>query len=122
MNRPFSSFLFFQSVLMASFLLNSCNINEPALESNAQWITVPEFRDSSLENSWIAFSKTFKLQDIPDQALARIAADTKYWLWLNDSLIVREGGLKWGPSPKGYYEDEVTLGNYLKKGENIITC
>ena len=95
------------------------------------WITVPEFRDTSLPNSWLTFQQDFTYQGARTRVrskdkeqskatVARVAADTKYWLWLNDSLVVREGGLKWGPVPGGYYVDEVDLQPYLREGRNRI--
>jgi hypothetical protein len=37
---------------------------------------------------------------VPAQARLRIAADSKYWLWVKDQLAVFEGGLKRGPTPR----------------------
>ena len=50
----------------------------------------------------------------------RIAVDSKYWLYVNGTLVVREGGLKRGPMPDGSYYDEVEVGQFLIEGENTI--
>lgn len=86
---------------------------------SARWISAdhPE-RDN--ENTWIEFRKAFVLDGKHDNATARIAADSKYWLWINGKSVVFEGGLKRGPDPRSSYFDVVDLGPYLKKGRNDI--
>lgn len=84
------------------------------------WITVPAFADSSLANTWLVFGKTVQLSKVEKTVKAYVAADSKYWLWINDSLIIREGGLKWGPTPDGYYVDEVEIAPWLREGENRV--
>lgn len=71
-------------------------------------------------NTWIAFRKDLSVSKNPKDAVAIIAADTKYWLWVNGKLVVFEGGLKRGPSPKGTYYDKVNIAPYLNKGTNRI--
>ena len=71
-------------------------------------------------NQWTRYVKTFSLAAVPPSAEAKIAADTKYWLWLNGTLVVREGGLKRGPSPADTYYDRVDLAPYLQAGENTL--
>ena len=56
----------------------------------------------------------------PRSVIARIACDSKYWLWINGRLVVFEGELKRGPTPSGTYFDEVDIAPYLKKGDNTI--
>lgn len=70
------------------------------LMSSAQnpfWITADD-PSGDETNTWIEFRKEFNLKKIPKKAEAHIAADTKYWLWVNDSLAVFEGGLFCGIS------------------------
>lgn len=71
-------------------------------------------------NAWIAFRKTFDLGSQPAQAVANIAVDSKYWLWVNGVMVVRDGGLKRGPTPHDTYYDAVDLAQYLKAGSNTI--
>lgn len=85
----------------------------------ARWIGKQECRSEA--NSWLAFKKEVNVSDVPDVMVARIAADSKYWLWINDSLAVFEGGLKRGPSPGDTYYDEIDIAPYLRKGENCLS-
>lgn len=71
-------------------------------------------------NQWLAFRRDFRLEKRPTEAKARIAADSKYWLWINGKQVVFEGSLKRGPNPQDSYYDEIELAPYLKKGENKI--
>ncbi len=87
---------------------------EPAW--TAQWVG-PE---KSATNTWTCFRKTIDLANVPATAMARIAVDSKYWLWINGKLVVFEGGLKRGPTPTGTYFDEIDLAPHLVKGPNTI--
>lgn len=105
-------------------LLISCALASISF-SNAQsqkalWITLSP--DSITQaNTWYCFRKNFNLKELPTQAIAQIAVDTRYYLWVNDSLIVLEGGLKRGPNPNDTYFDEVNLSRFLKKGYNNLS-
>lgn len=85
----------------------------------ARWITCAA--DSvNKPNTWIAFRHDISLDKVPQEAIVRIGADTKYWLWLNGQLVVFEGGLKRGPTPHDTYYDEIDLAPFLHKGNNKI--
>ena len=71
-------------------------------------------------NQWIAFRKDVNLEKVPSEAVARISADSKYWLWVNGELVVFEGNLKRGPNPSDSYFDRLDLAPYLRKGENRV--
>ena len=71
-------------------------------------------------NQWTRYVKTFTLDALPASAEACLAVDSKYWLWVNGILVVREGGLKRGPSPRDTYYDRVDLAPHLKAGENTL--
>ena len=90
--------------------------NSPSWE-DAQWIWQQE---DGPANTWVAFRKSFNLNEIPDQALSKIAVDTKYWLWINGEMVLFEGGLARGAAPNTNYYDEVNLKPYLKEGQNTI--
>lgn len=84
----------------------------------AQWIStaIPQ----SKPNTWLAYRAHFTIASAPKQAIAKIASDSKYWLWINGKMVVFEGGLKRGPNPTDSYYDAVDIGPYLKSGENTI--
>ncbi len=84
----------------------------------AQWIVPSTSKDEP--NSWLAYRKVVSLSEKPAQIITRIAADSKYWLWINEKLVVFEGGLKRGPDPDNTYYDEINLAPYLLKGKNTI--
>ncbi len=103
----------------AAFLLLASSLL-PAQENwRARWIGKQEYRSET--NTWLAFKKKVDVRTVPEKMVARIAADSKYWLWINDTLAVFEGGLKRGPSPGDTYYDEVDIAPYLRKGENCIS-
>jgi hypothetical protein len=83
----------------------------------ASWIGVAEV---AAPNQWIGYRKTVRLGKAPEKAVARIAADSKYWLWINGERVVFEGQLKRGPTPEDTYYDQVDLTNHLRKGDNSI--
>jgi alpha-L-rhamnosidase len=72
-------------------------------------------------NTWICFRKTFTVSEKPGTAIAFIAVDSKYWLWVNNQQVVFEGGLKRGPTPEDTYVDTITLSEYLTSGNNTIS-
>lgn len=85
----------------------------------AEWIWADSEKDS--KNVWVCFNKTVELTQLPGKLVADIAAENKYWLYINGICVVREGGLKRGPSPTGCYFDEVDILPYLKEGENLLS-
>lgn len=94
-----------------------CCLNAQKNNHDAKWITTADANVNE-PNRWIAFRKDFTVNDIPSTAIAQIAVDSKYWLWINGNMVVFEGNLKRGPNPKDTYHDEIDLAPYLKKGEN----
>lgn len=111
---------------------------------SAKWIWSPS--DDGAANRWMAFRKDVALTaaDLEGEITALIAADTKYWLWINGELAVYEGQLKRGAAllkkaiyPQGSdeqpdldemvtevatYYDEVVITPYLREGENVIVA
>jgi alpha-L-rhamnosidase len=109
-------------ILKLVTVLNFClifSLNAQVNNWQANWITDPNTQNAS--NSWYSFRKDFSLDKIPSKAIAKIAVDSKYWLWINGQMVVFEGGLKRGPNPNDTYYDEVDLTAYLKKGENSVS-
>ncbi len=87
-----------------------------AVSWSAKWIWAP----SSTTNQWVAFRRSFTLGSAPSKAVTQIAADSKYWLWVNGTLVVFEGGLKRGPNRTETYYDEIDLAPYLTSGRNTV--
>ncbi len=94
----------------------------------AHWITSPESRtvknifsgNKTPQNTWICFRKNFDIRQVPVMAEVRIAADSKYRLWMNGRSVVAEGGLKRGPNPFDTYYDTIDIAPYLAKGANTV--
>ena len=104
-------------VIAALIALASCGRSKSASENAPLWeppkeviveidrtLGCPGATDAP--NQWIAFRKDVRLDAVPGSAPARIAVDSKYWLWVNGRLVVFEGGLKRGPNPQDSYFDE----------------
>jgi len=91
---------------------------------SASWIGANATKDSQpgnqVSNQWTCFRTEIDLEKAPTSAIARIAADSKYWLWINGELAVFEGQLKRGPTPSDTYFDRVDLTKFLRKGKNTI--
>lgn len=84
----------------------------------ACWISTDACQ--SEPNTWLNYRKVVDIAHVPAVAKARIAVDSKYWLWINGESVVFEGGLKRGPNPRDTYYDEVDIASYLKEGSNTI--
>ena len=85
---------------------------------NANWIWQVA---NGTQDTWMCFRKTVSLPSVPQKAIAHIAADSKYWLWINGTLAVFEGELKKDRKTQTYY-DEIDLAPYLVAGTNTITA
>lgn len=84
----------------------------------AKWIGLPYVAGDT--NIWTCFRKEIVLNKLSDTVKAKVATDSKYWLWINGILVVFEGELKRGPNPNDTYYDEVEIAHYLQKGKNTI--
>ncbi len=89
----------------------------PVLAS-ASIITTP---DSTKEGEWLCFRANVNIDKVRDIEQIRIAADSKYWLWVNGELQIFEGGLKRGPNPTDSYVDCLESIDGLRSGNNQIT-
>ncbi|NGM60924.1 glycoside hydrolase [Sphingobacterium sp. SGG-5] len=101
-------------ILLCSFEVFASREFNPSVK----WIT--NMNSQSATNTWLAFRKTIHIDVVPEQAIAKIATDSKYWLWVNGRQVVFEGGLKRGPNPWDTYYDELDIASYLKQGSNTI--
>lgn len=99
------------------FFDESISSFDDGYNSGANWI----WADTAVEQGqWVALRKTFSLDEEPTNAVARISADTKYWLWINGELVIFEGQLKLGNSIDTWFYDKEDISDYLVKGENTI--
>lgn len=108
----------FHLLIIAAMMFVGCD--KPV----AVWITADNAANSA-PATWIEFNKEFSVRRLPNNAETRIAADSKYWLWINGDLVVFEGGLKRGPNPRDTYYDVIDIAPYLTKGENelkVLLC
>lgn len=87
--------------------------------ASAKWITANHDSVNN-PNTWIMFEKNVDIDAVLESIFLEIGADTKYWLWVNDSLVVFEGGLKRGPAPGSSYFDPVDMSGKLRVGKNNI--
>ena len=84
-------------------------------ESRARWITA--FENQSASNTWLCFRKDIHLNSRPSESVTlKIAADSKYWMWINGRLAVFEGAVKRGPTPEDTYYDTVDVTSFLQEG------
>ncbi len=104
-------------ILAIVFFINLQSASAQRWQGN--WITA--FENQNATNTWIAYHKTFQISGVPEKAMARIAVDSKYWLWINGELVVFEGQLKRGPTPHDTYYDQVNIAPFLRSGENKIS-
>ncbi len=92
-----------------------------AFSGTEVWMTPPqnERNNRRESNEWFMFRNHINVADTFNGIL-NIAADSKYWLFINGQVVVREGGLKRGPVPTGSYYDEVDVSDFIHEGENTI--
>ncbi len=93
---------------------------EEKTDWTAEWI----WDEDNLEenNVWMCFNKKVTVKNVPDELIAHISADSKYWLYINGETVVFEGGVKRGPEENGGYYDSIDIAPYLKKGENSVSA
>ncbi len=84
----------------------------------AKWIWDKE--NLTAKNTWMCFNKKVSLSKVPEELIAHISADSKYWLYINGKTVVFEGGVKRGPDKSSGYYDSIDIAPYLKEGENSI--
>ena len=84
------------------------------------WMTSADLTPADSQNVWIAYRTAPFRAVARTEATLRLAADSKYWLWVNGELVVREGGLKRGPARGATYADRVNVGPFLRPGDNTL--
>ena len=83
----------------------------------AQWIWDTDYL--SMHN-WICLRKKVNIRCVPESVIARVAVDSRYWLWVNGKKVIEDGQVKRGPNEKDSYFEYVDLTSYLQEGENTI--
>jgi hypothetical protein len=99
-------------------VVRSNDLPDRKTEGKGKWLSFEHTQ--SEPDSWYIYRKEVTLTNLPESLIARIAVDSKYWLWINGRLAVFEGGLKRGPARNAAYYDEVEIAPYLTTGENTI--
>ncbi len=91
---------------------------EAKTDWTAKWIWDKE--NISENNVWMCLVKKVNLDSVPDELIAHISADSKYWLYINGETVVFEGSVKRGRDANSGYYDSVDIAPYLNEGENSI--
>jgi alpha-L-rhamnosidase len=85
----------------------------PTIQSGFIWSsTVPDGKQA-----YVAFRKTFDLQEVSTPAILKLFADSRYLLWINGQYVLR-GPCRFNPKRPEY--DLVNVQSFLKKGRNVI--
>lgn len=120
---------------MLTIVANAAGMTAPASDTaaeewHANWIwddskkgdTVTEYgqKQDLYSNTWMNFRKTVTLDQVPESVVAKIAVDSRYWLYINGEMVVFEGQLKRGVNRTDTFYDNVELAPYLHEGENTI--
>lgn len=92
--------------------------NEAKTDWKAKWIWDKE--NLTEENVWMCFNKRVALEKKPEEFIAHISADSKYWLYINGKTVVFEGNVKRGPDKTAGYYDSIDISPFLRQGENLI--
>ena len=104
-------------ILITAYNTNISYAEKNGFSGDSKYIWIDEENSS---NSWVCFRKKFEIKEKnKDSYKARIAVDSKYWLYINGKIVIREGGLKRSKKNSIYY-DEIELKDYLIEGENTI--
>lgn len=105
-------------LFLALVLATGLSASAEAHVWKARWISKEQCQSPT--NTWLAFRKHVSIGQVPETLTACIAADSKYWLWINGTPVVLEGGLKRGPDLCSCYYDKVEIAPYLRPGDNVI--
>ncbi len=125
-------------LFLALIFAGTTQADEQPIAWKAQWIWQAQDGPS---NSWVAFRKEIEIDNEAETVTATIAADSKYWLWINGELVVFDGGSARGPSPYRPWErvpktwelppdrkpsntwcDAIDITTYLRPGKNVIAA
>lgn len=71
-------------------------------------------------NTWMCLVKDFEYETSAENAIIKVAADSKYRLYVNGQEVLFEGGIKRGPSKHETYYDLVDISSFLHSGTNRV--
>ena len=91
---------------------------EEKTDWTAKWIWDKD--NLTEKNVWMCFGKKIDIEKVPEELIAHISADSKYWLYINGETAVYEGSVKRGPNKNSGYYDSIDIAPYLNNGENSI--
>ena len=92
------------SAVPAEVFAETVQVDDYSYEGKWIWSS-----DEISKGQWVDFRKEVSLKKVPETAMARIAVDSKYWLWINGEMVVFEGMVKNGPDPENM--DSKTVGS-----------
>ena len=109
-------------VLIAANIKNGkkeVNIEKDSFDASYIWSNTNNLPGEGKNNKWVAFRKKVTINDI-DNVEAKISVDSRYWLYINGKLVVRDGMLKRAEKPDAINYDVIDISKHLKQGENTI--
>lgn len=83
----------------------------------AKWVWT---KDHTTADQKIVLRKVFTLDSAVQQADLSISCETKFWLWINSTLVAYEGGVFRESIPGCGYAEKIDIAPYLQQGENVI--
>ncbi|KAK8791073.1 hypothetical protein WA158_005704 [Blastocystis sp. Blastoise] len=86
--------------------------------SKTNWIWA---NDTTSANQWVAFRNVINIDKLESNYTISIAVDSKYWLWINDKLVVFEGQLKRGPNHEDTFFDSIDVTPFIQINKNTIS-
>ena len=118
----FAGLMIFNSACNTASTVTQETVEHPEIPREIDWKANWIWGDFEEDDSWLMARKTFSLEETPGEceAIAYIAADSKYWLYVNGKPVIRDGEMKRGQTLTSTYYDIVDLSPYLAEGENCL--
>lgn len=76
--------------------------------------------DNITMHNWLCMRKKITVGRVPEKVIARVAVDSRYWLWINGKKVIEDGQVKRGPNEKDSYFEYVDITEFLCAGENTV--
>lgn len=111
---------FYEELITEAYHTNKAETEtQPTFSSDAKWIWDSATSDTA-SNVWVRFRKSFTLPEKPATATVKIAAESRYFMYVNGQSAVYDGSLKRGANTQDGYYDPVDISGYLTEGQNTI--